>query len=73
VTDLINTFCKVNIILNHCSRSGQHRLVVEQYLADQNCSDCDNECRCELPVEYDHEAEAAYKVWQESLAYLQQR
>jgi hypothetical protein len=69
VTDLINNCWTFNIILNHCSRSERHSLTIERYLSHHNRGDCDP-YHYEPRVEFDQEAEAAYKVWQESLAYV---
>jgi hypothetical protein len=38
--------------------------------AERSATWCEPDCLWEPPVVFDEEAEAAYKVWQESLSYL---
>lgn len=69
---LINEYDKINVSLNSYSGAEEHFVTAEQRLADQNTSDGDLSDFLDEPLVPDQEAEASYKVWQESLAYLQQ-
>ena len=70
--NLINECDKINVNPNGYSGSEEHFSTAEERLAEQSTSDGEPSTFLEPPVEFDSEAEAAYKVWQESLAYLQE-
>ena len=70
--NLINELDKINVNPNGYSGSEEHFSTAEERLAGQSTSDGEPSTFLEPPVEFDSEAEAAYKVWQESLAYLQE-
>jgi hypothetical protein len=70
--NLINESDKINVSLNGYSGSEEHFSTAEERLAEQRTSDGEPSTFLEPPVEFDSEAQAAYKVWQESLAYLQE-
>ena len=70
--NLINESDKINVSLNSYSGAEEPFPTAKQHLANQNTDDDDFSIFAEPPVMFDEEAEAAYKVWQESLAYLQQ-
>ena len=71
MSSLINECDKLNVNPNSYSGSEEHFSTAEERLAEQSTSDGEPSTFLEPPVEFDSEAEAAYKVWQESLAYLQ--
>ena len=71
MSNLINECDRLNVSLNSYSGSEEHFVTAEERLAAQNTSDGDPSTFLEPPVEFDNEAEASYKVWQESLGYLQ--
>jgi hypothetical protein len=70
--NLINESDKINVSPNGYSGSEEHFSTVEERLAEQSTSDGEPSTFLGPPVEFDSEAQAAYKVWQESLAYLQE-
>jgi hypothetical protein len=69
VSNLINESDRINVSLNNYSRTEEHSLTAEQRLVNQNSSEDGLSVLVEPPVEFDEEAEAAYKMWQE-MAYL---
>jgi hypothetical protein len=72
VPNLINECVKRNVSLNNYSGAEEHFLAAERCLANQNIFGGSLSVFVEPPVGFDEEAEASYKVWQESLAYLQE-
>ena len=70
--NLINECDKINVSLNTYSGAEERSPTSRQRLANQNTDDDDFSIFAEPPVRLDEEAEAAYKAWQESLAYLQE-
>ena len=70
--NLIREYDKINVSLNTYSGAEEHFPTSKQRFADQNTDDDDFSIFAEPPVMFDEEAEAAYKLWQESLAYLQE-
>jgi hypothetical protein len=72
MSNLINESDKINCSLKNYRDAEELFSVAEHGLADQSTSDGDLFDFSDQPLVSDQEAEAAYKVWQESLAYLQQ-
>ena len=72
MSSLINECDKLNVNHNSYSGSEEHFSTAEELLAEQSTSDGEPSTFLEPPVEFNSEAEAAYKVWQESLSYLQE-
>jgi hypothetical protein len=71
MSNLINESDKINCSLKHYRDAEELFSVAEHGLADQSTSDGGFSVFLEPLVGFDEEAEAAYKVWQESLTYLQ--
>jgi hypothetical protein len=71
MTYLIHDYFMINITPTLHSGT-EKQLTGNQCLPEQNPSDGEPDCLWEPPVVRDEEAEAAYKVWQESLSYLQE-
>jgi hypothetical protein len=72
MSNLINESDKINVSLNNCSGTEERFPIAEQRLANQNIFDGSLSVFVEPPVGFDEEAEASYKVWQESLTYLEE-
>ena len=72
MSNLMNECDKFNVNHNSYSGSEEHFSTAEERLAEQSISDGEPSTFLEPPVRLDEDAEAAYKVWQESLAYLQE-
>jgi hypothetical protein len=71
MTNLVSTLGIWNTNLGRYSGTGE-RLWTADQLPSQNYCDSGPDFLWEPPVVLDEEAEAAYKIWQESLSYLQE-
>ena len=65
MSNLVNKSDRINVSLDNYSRTEEHSLTAEQRLVNQNSSKDRLSVFMEPPVEFDEEAEAAYKMWQE--------
>jgi hypothetical protein len=69
---IINESDKINVSLTTYSGAEERFPTSKQRLANQNTDEDYFSIFAEPPVMFDEETDAAYKVWQESLAYLQE-
>ena len=72
MSNLISTRNTVNTNFEHCSDIEEHFLTANRWLPEQIPCDGEPNRLWEPVVVLDEQAEAAYKVWQESLSYLQE-
>lgn len=72
MSNLRNECEKWNVNPNSFNGAQEHFSSAQERLAEQGTSDGEPSTFLKPLVEFNSEPEAAYKVWQESLAYLQE-
>jgi hypothetical protein len=71
MSNIIHKSDTTTINLDHHSGTEEHLLTADQLPSQKFCN-YEFDLFWEPPVVLDEEAEAAYRVWQESLSYLQE-